>query len=96
MATVWAIASGNVSDGAKWNTGLVPGIDDDVYADGKDMVVDIAEQFLNGWFEHRFDKISERAVRRCRMLHEIHKAKIDFTAIFKFAERNISICHKSE
>ncbi|HPH85559.1 MAG TPA: hypothetical protein PLC48_08855 [Ferruginibacter sp.] len=41
MATVWAIASGNVSDGAKWNTGLVPGIDDDVYADGKDMVVDL-------------------------------------------------------
>lgn len=42
MATVWAIASGNVSVGANWNTGVVPGIDDDVYADGKEMIVDIA------------------------------------------------------
>jgi len=42
MGTFWAIASGNVSVGANWNTGTVPGIDDDVYADGKDMVVDLA------------------------------------------------------
>lgn len=40
MATVWAVNPGNVSVGANWNTGVVPGISDDVYADGKDMVID--------------------------------------------------------
>ena len=64
--------------------------------DDENFFIDIVEQFLNGWFEHSFDKISECAVRWCRMLHKIDKAKINFTGIFKFAERDISICHKSE
>ena len=41
MTTVWAIASGNVSVGANWNTGVVPGLDDEVYADGNNLIVDI-------------------------------------------------------
>lgn len=41
MATVWAIASGYVSDGTIWNTGVIPGIDDLVYADGKNLIIDM-------------------------------------------------------
>lgn len=41
MAIVWATTAGNVSVAANWNTGVVPGINDTVHADGKAMVVDL-------------------------------------------------------
>ena len=42
MAIVWATTSGNASDGSIWNTGVVPDINYDVYADGNNIIIDIA------------------------------------------------------
>lgn len=40
MGLKWAVATGNWSDGATWNDGIVPGANDDVFADGKTVTID--------------------------------------------------------
>ena len=42
MANKWAIANGNWSDGSTWNDGVVPTADDDVWANGYTIRIDIA------------------------------------------------------
>jgi len=39
MADKWAVQDGNWSDPATWNNGTLPGVGDDVYADGKTVTI---------------------------------------------------------
>lgn len=47
MADVWATKNGNWSDVTVWNTGALPTIADDVYADGRTVYIDINAQVLS-------------------------------------------------
>lgn len=40
MADKWAVGNGNWSAAGTWNDGILPGVGDDVYADGKTVTID--------------------------------------------------------
>ena len=62
----------------------------------KDGLIDVIEDFLDAPFHDIVDEIAEGAVRRRRMVHEIHVADVDTTLLFKTTQGDVSVFHESE
>ena len=52
--------------------------------------VDVPEDFLDLIRQHFIDEVTECAVRRRFIIHEIHETQIDTATVFQLPERDVS------
>ena len=56
----------------------------------EDLSVDVTEDLFDLIAQHFIDEVSEGAVRRRFIIHEIHETQIDAAVVFQLPERNVS------